>query len=232
MTNDIGKRLAAEAAVLLVEDGMRLGLGTGSTMQFALDALAQRCRAENLSVTCVATSARTEHEADRLGLKISSLAEITELDLAIDGADEVVPESLALIKGLGGALLREKIVAINSRRFVVAADASKLVSRLGKRASVPVEVVTFGHEATARRLKARDATPILRCDGGGAPFLTDGGNLIYDCQFASIDDPAALHRDIKTITGVVETGLFLKLAQDAFIAADNGTVRHLRVSDT
>ena len=218
-TTDQGKRAAAEAAIALVEPGMLLGLGTGSTMQFAIEALGRRVRDYHLQVECVPTSVRTEHEARRLGIPLTDFAACHELDLTIDGADEVQRGSLALIKGLGGALLREKIVAVNSRRFVVVADASKLVDQLGSRAPVPVEVTQFGHETVCRHLRALGARPVLRRTADDTPFLTDGGNLIFDCHdLAPITDPAALDRQIASIVGVVETGLFPGMAAEAFIA--------------
>lgn len=214
-----GKRAAAEAAVTLVQDGMLLGLGTGSTIQFAIEALGRRVRDEGLRVECVPTSLRTEAEARRLGIPLTDFSACHELDLAIDGADEVQPGTLALIKGLGAALLREKIVAANSRRFVVVADDSKLVRQIGDKAPVPVEAVAFGHETVCRRLRAMGGDPRLRRGPEGHPVLTDGGNLIFDCHgFAPITDPAALADRLSTVVGVVETGLFPRFAAEAYIA--------------
>ena len=220
---DQGKQAAGEAAVALVESGMRLGLGTGSTVHFVLQALGRRVREEGLRVTGIATSIRTEQEAGALGIPMTDFRTLEELDLAIDGADEVERGTLRLIKGLGGALLREKIVAQAAKRFVVVADDSKIVDTLGAKAPLPVEVTRFGHEQTARRLAALGGAPVLR--GGDAAFVTDGGNLIYDCGgFAPIRDPFTLERRIRTIAGVVETGLFLEMAERAIIGrADGGS---------
>ena len=159
---DALKQAAAEAAVAQVRDGMKLGLGTGSTIAFALDALARRIRDESLRIAGIPTSRRTEARARELGIPLTSFAETEELDLAIDGADEVVEGSLALIKGLGGALLRERIVAAAAKRFIVIVDRSKVSDSFGSRAPIPVEVVPFGHEATARRLGRSAAA---RCCG-------------------------------------------------------------------
>lgn len=230
MTPDpsVGKRAAAETAIGLVEDGMLLGLGTGSTVQYALEALGRRVRDDGLRVHCIPTSARTEAEARRLQIPLTDFAACDKLDLTIDGADEVQTGSLALIKGLGAALLREKIVARNSRRFVVIADSSKQVNQLGSRAPVPVEVARFAHEATGRQLRALGADPRLRMEDG-APLVTDGGNLIYDCHgFAPIADAAALDARIGAIVGVVETGLFPAGYAECAYLAEGDAVRILR----
>lgn len=225
---ETGKRAAAEAAVALVEDGMLLGLGTGSTMRYAIEAIGRRVREERLMIECVPTSTRTESAARHLGIPLTDFSAVQELDLAIDGADEVQDGTLALIKGLGGALLREKIVASASRRFVVVADASKLVETLGSRAPVPVEVVSYGHELACRRLHALGGQPKLRHDPDGRPYVTDGGNVIYDCHgFAPIADPADLDASLCAVIGVVETGLFPAMAEAAYIA-EGRDVRLLR----
>jgi ribose 5-phosphate isomerase A len=218
---DEGKRAAAEAAVALVENGMRLGLGTGSTVHFVLQALGRRVREEGLAVTGIATSIRTEQEAGALNIPMTGFAELDALDLAIDGADEVERGSLRLIKGLGGALLREKVVAQMARRFVVVADESKIVDTLGARAPLPVEVTQFGHEQIARRLAALGGAPVLR--GGDTPYVTDGGHYIYDCGgFAPIRDPFTLERRLRAVAGVVESGLFLEMAEQAIIGTAAG----------
>ncbi len=225
---EIGKKAAAEAAVHLVADGMTLGLGTGSTVAFALDALARRIQAEGLRIRGVATSERTAARARALGIALTDLAAVPELDLAIDGADEVEEASLCLIKGHGGALLREKIVASSARRFVVIVDESKVVPRLGTRMSVPVEVVRFAHVATARRLERLAGPAVLRPGADGAPFITDNGNVIYDVQNRGpIVDPAALERDLDAIVGVVESGLFTSGVERAIVGAADGAVRTL-----
>jgi ribose 5-phosphate isomerase A len=225
---DKGKRAAAEAAVSLVADGMTLGLGTGSTVAFALDALARRIQAEGLSIRGVPTSERTAARARALGIALTDLAAVPALDLAIDGADEVEEASLCLIKGHGGALLREKIVASAARRFVVIVDESKIVPRLGTRMSLPVEVVQFAHVATARRLERLAGPAVLRPGADGAPFITDNGNVIYDVRTPGpIADPASLERDLDAIVGVVESGLFTHCVERAIVGAADGTVRTL-----
>ncbi|HUA77698.1 MAG TPA: ribose-5-phosphate isomerase RpiA [Acetobacteraceae bacterium] len=231
-TADIGKRAAAEAAVSLVRDGMMLGLGTGSTVAFVLEALARRIRAEGLTVAGVPTSEQTASRATALGIGLIDLASVAELDLAIDGADEVEEGSLCLIKGHGGALLREKIVATAARRFVVVVDESKVVARLGTRMSIPVEVVRFAHAATARRLERLAAPAVLRPGPDGAPFITDNGNLIYDLgspgkSAEPIADPRALECDFNAIVGVVESGLFTHGVERAIVGDARGAVRTL-----
>jgi ribose 5-phosphate isomerase A len=195
---------------------MVLGFGSGSTAELALHALAARVAA-GLRISGVPTSERTAALARRLGLPLTDFAAHRQLDLAIDGADEVEPTSLALIKGRGGSLLREKIVAVASRRLLVVVDDSKLVSRLG-RGAVPVEIVAFGWQATLARLEAAGMRPVLRRILDGAPFRTDGGNHIADCHLGPIDDAVALDCRMRGIVGVVETGLFLGLAQGGVVA--------------
>ncbi|MBV8095721.1 MAG: ribose 5-phosphate isomerase A, partial [Acetobacteraceae bacterium] len=187
----------------------------------------RRQREEQLRVVGVATSNRTETEARRLGIPTASLDDVPGLDLAIDGADEVETSRLGLIKGLGGALLWEKVIAQAAKRFIVIADESKLVSRLGQHAPLPVEVVQFAHNATARRIAQLGLTPRLRQAGNG-PYVTDNGNYIYDCDGVAEMDAAALQRDLKTIAGVAETGLFLDMAEQAIIASPDGTIRSIR----
>ncbi len=201
---------AAEAAVAEVRDGMVLGLGTGSTAALAVAALGARVKA-GLRIVGIPTSERTAEQALELGIPLASFADHTHIDLTIDGADEVHTGTLDLIKGLGGALLREKIVAAASRRMTVIVDESKLSPSLG-RVRLPVEIVTFGWQSTLVRLHDAGADVLVRQGPDGAPFRTDGGNLIADCAFAAIDDPAALHARLKAITGVVETGLFVGMA--------------------
>ena len=226
--SDGAKRAAAEAAAALVQSGMLVGLGSGSTLKHLIVALARRVREEGLRIVGVPTSVETEALALSHGITLVEL-DAAPLDLAIDGADEVERGTLRLIKGLGGALLREKIVAENSRRFVVVADASKLVDTLGSRSPLPVEVVRFGQGATERRLTELGARPVLRIDAGGAPFVTDGGNVIYNCAgFAPIRDPITLQRQLRAIAGVVETGLFLECAEQAIIGAADGSVTVVR----
>ncbi len=218
-----GKRAAGEAAAALVEDGMRLGLGTGSTVRWVLEALGRRIREEELRVTGIPTSEQTAERARALGIPLTDFAATEALDLCIDGADEVERGTLRLIKGLGGALLREKIVAEASARFIAVVDGSKIVGTLGEKAPLPVEVTAFGWEATARRLSALGGAPVLR-QRDGAAVRTDGGNLVLDCGgFAPIRDPDGLQRAIKSIAGVVETGLFLGGAEQAIVGQADGS---------
>ncbi len=226
---DAAKKAAAEAAAALVEDGMVLGLGSGTTVMFLLAALTRRMRDERLRLRGVPTSYRTAAEAVRLGIPLLDLTAEVRVDLAIDGADEVELGTLALIKGLGGALLREKIVAGVAQRFVIIADAGKKVKQLGAIAAVPVEVVSYGHEVTARRLAELGGKPALRRDAQGAVFVSDGGNIIYDCGgFAPIDDAEGLAEELDATVGVVEHGLFVGMASEAYIADNAGAVEVLR----
>jgi ribose 5-phosphate isomerase A len=219
------KRAAALRALDFVEEGMKLGLGTGSTAEAFLEVLAPRVRG-GLKVIGVATSERTAQKARALGIPIAELDTQAPLDLDIDGADEA-DRDLNLIKGGGGAHLREKIVATSSRRMIVILDASKLVARLG-RFPLPVEVATFGHATTAARivnaagkLKYRSVPLTLRTKDD-APFKTDGGNYIYDCAFGAIADAAALAEAISDIPGVIEHGLFVGIASVLVIARADG----------
>jgi ribose 5-phosphate isomerase A len=219
------KRAAAEHALRLVNPGMKLGLGTGSTAKHFVELLAASAEV-GLDVVCVPTSETTEAQARALGLRVSSLDEEPFLDLTIDGADEIDPE-LRLIKGGGGALLREKIVATASERMVVIADQSKKVERLG-RFPLPVEVVPFGLASTRNMISVLAADCGCRGDirlrlrADGSPFLTDGGHLILDCAFGSIEDADTLAEMLKMVPGVVEHGLFLGLADIAIIAGPDG----------
>ena len=219
------KRAAALKALDFVENGMKLGLGTGSTAEAFLDLLATRMRG-GLSITGVATSERTAQKARALSIPLAELDGQAPLDLTIDGTDEA-DRDLNLIKGGGGALLREKIVATSSKRMVVIADESKLVAKLG-RFPLPVEVATFGHATTAARitnavakLKYRNVPMTLRMKDD-APLKTDGGNYIYDCGFGAIADVPALAQAISDIPGVVEHGLFVGIATALVIARADG----------
>src|SRR5437588_1210022 len=219
------KRAAAARALDFVRSGMRLGLGTGSTARPFVELLAERVRA-GLDVVAVPTSEETRAQAERLGVPLTTLDETPELDMTVDGADEIAPD-LSLIKGGGGALLREKIVAQASTRIVVIADESKWVPMLG-RFPLPVEVVPFGLAATRRAVEAASAVagspgPALlrRCKDGHA-FVTDGGHWILDAALERIPDPAALALQLSAIAGVVEHGLFIALAQTAVLAGRDG----------
>jgi ribose 5-phosphate isomerase A len=220
---DALKRAAAEAAVELVQDGMVVGLGTGSTAAFAVEALARRHR-QGLRFLGIPTSERTAAQAAAAGIPLTSFAEHRQIDLTIDGADEVERGTLNLIKGLGGALLREKIVAAASRRLAIIVDETKLVDRLGRRAPVPVEVVAFGLEATWLALEVLGASARLRLSPAGE-FVTDSGNRILDCSFGPIADPARLQERIGRVVGVVESGLFISRADPVFVADAAGVHR-------
>ena len=228
MDRDTQKRTAAEAAAALVESGMIVGLGTGSTARFAIEALIRRVR-EGLQIRGIPTSERSAAQARAGGIPLTSFAEQRRIHITIDGADEIQAGTLNLIKGLGGALLREKIVASASDRLVIVADGRKLVHFLGEHTPVPVEVVTFGWETTADRLRRLGAEPQARRDESGQMFRTDGGNYILDCGFGAIPDPASLEQKVGQIVGVVEVGLFIGMAQQALVADDSG-VRRLSAS--
>jgi len=219
------KHAAAARAVEFVRPGMRLGLGTGSTAKHFVSLLAERVRG-GLDVVGVPTSEATRADAERQGVPLTTLEETPELDLTVDGADEIAPD-LALIKGGGGALLREKIVAAASGRMLVIADESKFVPVLG-RFPLPVEIVPFGAEPTRRAIEraARDCgcpgRAALRRTGEGHAFVTDGGHLLFDAALVRIPDPVSLARRLAAIPGVVEHGLFIRLAQIAVIAGSDG----------
>ncbi|MET1028876.1 MAG: ribose-5-phosphate isomerase RpiA [Dongiaceae bacterium] len=221
---DALKRAAAEAAVELVEDGMIVGLGTGSTAAFAVDALARRHR-QGLRFLGIPTSEQTGARAKEAGIPLTSFAAHRQIDLTIDGADEVERGTLNLIKGLGGALLREKIVAVASRRLAIIVDGAKLVDQLGTHAPVPVEVIAFGLEATQASLERLGASARLRLTPAGVPFVTDSGNRILDCSFGPIADPARLEERIGRVIGVVENGLFISRADPVFVADAAGVHR-------
>jgi ribose 5-phosphate isomerase A len=222
---DALKRAAAEAAVALVQDGMVVGLGTGSTAAFAVEVLGRRHR-EGLRFVGIPTSERTAAQAKAAGIPLSTFAEHRQIDLTIDGADEVERGTLNLIKGLGGALLREKIVASASRQLVIIVDDTKLVDRLGTHAPVPVEVVSFGMEVVRAALEVFAADVRPRLSPAGDLFVTDGGNHILDCHFSGpIADPARLEDRIRRIVGVVESGLFIGRADPVFVADSRGVHR-------
>ena len=221
---DALKRAAAEAAVELVQEGMVVGLGTGSTAAFAIEALARRHR-QGLRFVGIPTSERTAAQAATAGIPLTSFAEHRQIDLTIDGADEVERGTLNLIKGLGGALLHEKIVAAASRRLVIVVDGAKVVDRLGTHAPLPVEVVSFGLEATRAALEGLGASARLRLSPAGEPFVTDSGNRILDCSFGPIADPARLEARIRRVVGVVESGLFIGRADPVFVADAAGVHR-------
>ncbi len=209
MTADDEKRIAGEAAVEYVEEGMVIGLGTGSTVRHFIVALGALA-AKGFDVTGVPTSVLTERWARDAGIRLATLEEFTELDMAVDGADEVDPK-LNLIKGMGGALFREKVVAKASKKFIVIVDSSKIVRALGRKTPVPVEVHPFGWKVTKEWLGELGCTPALRMDMN-IPFYTDNGNYILDCSFKGIKRPTELERRINNVPGVLENGLFTGLA--------------------
>jgi ribose 5-phosphate isomerase A len=211
---------AAQRAVTEVESGMVVGLGTGTTAMFALAALAARV-ANGLRITGIPTSEKIAAAARKLGIELTEFAADRRIDLTIDGADQVERGTLTLVKGLGGALLREKIVAAASVRMIVVADMSKVVTRLGGRTPVPVEIVPFGWPVTMARLEELGATPTLR-RAGGEIVRTDSGNYIADCAFDDIADAAALEQQLAAIVGVVESGIFIGLASKAIIGGPDG----------
>ena len=214
------RRAAAARAVEEVKDGMVVGVGTGSTAALAIEALGARVAA-GLRITSIPTSGRRAALATRLGIPLTDFAAHRGLDLTIDGADEVEPRSLGLIKGRGGALLREKIVATASARVIVVVDESKLVAHLGARGMLPVEIVAFGWQTVLERIARHGLAPKLR-SAGGKPFVTDGGNYIADCAIETLSDPATLDAQLAGIVGVVETGLFLGLASAVIVGRSTG----------
>jgi ribose 5-phosphate isomerase A len=215
------KTAAAHAAVTMVEDGMVVGLGSGSTASLAVGILGQRV-AEGLRVIGIPTSEQTGREAHRLGIPLSTLAEHDHIDLTIDGADEVDVGTLGLLKGRGGALLREKIIASASEQLIIIVDETKLVDRLGVRGLVAVEVVPFGWQATERRMRRLVTSLARRMAPGEGPFVTDGGHYILDCACGGIEDPEELQRQLDGTVGVVEHGLFLGLASRVIVGGPHG----------
>lgn len=215
------KRHAAAAAVDLVEDGMVLGLGTGSTANLMLARLAERVRG-GLKVRGVPTSVATMELARHLDIPLTTLDDDLALDLTLDGADEVDPE-FRLIKGLGGALLREKVVAAASKRLAIMVDESKVVKQLGTKAPLPVEVVRFAWRPAQERVRALGCEPVLRRAKEGEPFVSDNGNLILDCRFAEgIAEPERLEAQVNNLPGVVENGLFLGMATEVVVGTQAG----------
>jgi ribose 5-phosphate isomerase A len=224
MDRDRQKCDAAEAAAALVQDGMVVGLGTGSTATFAIAALVRRVR-DGLRIVAIPTSERSAAQARAGGIRLTDFARHSRVDLTIDGADEIARGSLDLVKGLGGALLREKIVAAASDRLIIVADETKLVEQLGGTAAIPVEVVAFGWETTAARVAALGVHPVLRLDQDGRPFRSDGGNLILDCRFGLLADAAGLERTLAQTIGVVDSGLFIGMSACARVATGSGVAQ-------
>ncbi len=220
------KRAAGRAAADEIVSGSRIGLGTGSTVQPFLERLAERLwKGELQGIAGVPTSHRTEREAMRLEIPLCSLENAYPLDIAVDGADEVDPSG-NLIKGLGGALLREKVVAQSAKRFVVVADASKRVAGLGEKAPLPIEVCPFAWSVHVSWLREMGCVPTRREDRDGEPYVTDNGNFIVDCAFPrGIADPPALEGELRAHAGIVESGLFLGMASEAYVGTGTGVLR-------
>jgi ribose 5-phosphate isomerase A len=221
---DALKEAAADFAAAQLESGMVVGLGSGSTARLMVAAIGRRVK-EGLRIVGIPTSEQTAEEARVLGIPLATLAEYSQIDVTIDGADEVELGTLHLIKGGGGNQLREKIVATASARLTIIVDETKVVGRLGSRARVPVEVAQFGWQATARSLSKLNANPSLRLVSGGEPFVTDGGNYILDCAFGPIESAIELQRELDSVVGVVEHGLFIGLASQALVGTADGVKR-------
>jgi ribose 5-phosphate isomerase A len=215
------KKAAAEAAVLQIVDRMVVGLGSGSTAELAVAALGERIKA-GLRITGIPTSEKTAKLASLLNIPLTTLEECPSADLAIDGADEVETGTLNLIKGGGGNLLREKLVAVASSRTIIIVHESKLVIQLGLRSPVPVDVEPFGWKTTAGRLEQLGSVPKLRLDDKGEPFLTDGGHYVIDCAFGAIPSPRALQEKLDGVVGVIEHGLFVGIATQVVVGGTDG----------
>lgn len=216
------KKIAAEHAVESIQNGMTVGIGTGSTSAFAIEAMGKKVQ-QGLSIKAVASSIRSEEAAENLGIKLVPFSEVDTIDIYIDGADEV-DQDLNLIKGGGGALLREKILAFNSKDFLVIVDSSKLVENLGK-FLLPVEIIPFAMELTLKQLQKLGCTTTVRMDNG-KPYITDNRNIIIDCDFKKIEQVDQLHYSINSIPGVVENGLFTRsMVSKVIVGYDNGEVK-------
>ena len=215
MANDQEKEAAARASLQFIKDGQVVGLGTGSTAAYFIKLLGERVK-QGLRVRGIPTSVRSKELAESLGIPLTTLDECQEIAVTVDGADEVDPH-LRLIKGGGGALLREKIVASATKQLVIVADASKQVPRLGK-FPLPVEVIRFAQALVAKRISALGAQVQIRTDASGKPFVTDENNHILDCRFGEIRDADALARELSDMPGVVEHGLFIGMASVALFA--------------
>jgi ribose 5-phosphate isomerase A len=224
MTQDEAKRLVAKRAVEFVEDGMAVGLGTGSTSRMFIEELGAKVKASGIRIRCVASSDASKALGESLGLEVVSLAELPELDVYIDGADEVARDSdgsLALIKGGGGALLREKIVASSAKKFIVVVDSTKVVEKLGK-FPLPIEVIKMALPLVEPKLAELGLNPHLRKHPDGSVYLTDENNYILDCSVGVIENPEETAAEVRGIVGVVEHGLFLGMAAMALVAGDDG----------
>jgi ribose 5-phosphate isomerase A len=217
------KRAAAYAAADLVQSGTKLGLGSGSTFLFVIERLAERVRRDGLDVTGVPSSEATAAAAKAAGLRLTSLDDVDRLDVAIDGADEVDPQK-NLVKGGGGAHVRERIVAAAAKELIVVVDEKKLVPVLGKAFLLPVEVMQFGWKQAERLVAATGCKPQRR-ERDGAPFVTDNGNFVLDCKYDGIEDPAWLDAQLNALTGVVDHGLFVGMAGRIVVGDAQGKVR-------
>jgi ribose 5-phosphate isomerase A len=218
------KSRAAWAAATLVQNGMIVGLGSGTTAALLVRRLGERIKQEGLTITAVSTSDETTRLAASLGIPVRDLDSISALDINLDGADEI-DGRFRMIKGRGGALLREKIVASASNHRVTMIAAEKRVERLGLHFPVPVEVSTIGVRHTERRLQTLGCSTAIRLANDGSPYTTDGGNQIVDCRFSSIDDPESLDSQIQSIPGVLETGLFIGLCDTLIVGSETGVER-------
>lgn len=225
---ELYKQKVGEVGASLVTSGMKVGLGSGSTAACVVQVLGKRWQEEGLRFVGVPTSIETAHLAQSFGIELTTLGACPELDLDIDGADEVTRQGFNLIKGLGGALLREKIVRYAAKKFVVVVDERKMVDQLGDHTPVPVEVTPFGWEATAKHLEKIGAKISIRLKKESKDFfLTDGSNMILDCNFGLITDPVKLEKEINTIVGVMECGLFIHCTDEVLIAGHDG-LHHLK----
>jgi ribose 5-phosphate isomerase A len=230
INTDSAKDRAARAGASLVKDGMIVGLGSGSTSLLMVRHLAARMAAERLTITGVPSSTGTAELARELKIPLCDLDAVDRLDINLDGADEIDPQ-FRMIKGRGGALLREKIVACAASLHVTMITADKQVDCLGRGMPIPVEVSRFGLAHTERHIRDLGAATTLRCNADGAPFVTDGGNVIIDCRFADIDDFAALDGRLQCLAGVLDTGLFIGLCDILIVGSDNGVETiHTRVA--
>jgi ribose 5-phosphate isomerase A len=227
---NMSERLArlGEAAAALVQDGQTVGLGTGSTANAMIDALGRRVAA-GLTIKAVVTSSQTEERANLNGIPVISLDDVDQLDIGIDGADEIDPD-LTLIKGRGGALLYEKLVAVRCSRFVVVGTTEKIVTNLGLRLPLPIEVIPYGWSHTAGRVASLGLIPTLRRHESGDPVVTDAGNVLLDCATHHITDPSTLGAAIKGLIGVVDHGLFVGLTTDGLVIDETGSIRRLTLS--
>jgi len=220
--------MAAVKAVNHVQDGFIIGLGSGSTAAYAIQELGRRIREEGLRILGVPTSHQALLTAAECGVPLTTLHEHPQIDLTIDGADEIDPQ-LNLLKGMGGALTQEKIVASASKRLIIVADETKLVQRLGSRHPIPVEVIPSAFRVVAHRLRELGGRPVLRAGTGKVgPVITDHGNFILDVEFGPVQDPGRLHQMIKAIPGVVETGLFINMTHTAYIGTPTEVKKLIR----